>query len=685
MATSRDILESARARYAETKRAAEMNISEHMLRSSRLLKQVRSVTDGNHYRFPQTQMSYIHSLQGIQTTLSDVDMPSGRLYPGDRFQTSCGMDTSSGTSLSTSHSSTGSTGTTTLCSSTWSHSVIGRKQMTQAAWISQSSTVHTNLSKISNWEDHVKIPEILLTDPADILCGNKSAYSKDESEEKDKLSQLLNDTSYEIALEADVTNSYRNRAMFSQHVASSLGYCKGDTSHGALCGVTSNHALVDSIVGETCAGLENLSHEWNAARGAGVRLSGPQNGPLPSFKDSCDDQTLSSIDTLYMKTFGVRSGLLGDDNNHNLTHALLQINEKDKAREAELAPKMCTTRPPVKDSTAPKELPSATKKADFNTSPLSTEHSGPMNPFDHVNILSEDKFRIKLHKMSDFNKHFTPASRSRGTDVDIQTDMEPESQKESLDPLKRESKIKVVYAGRNEQLAGLGTRPQVIQHSATEIASDASAAAIISNVMPRLVEVPTATVDSTTTEWEEPNDIRTRRAQHRAELAIMDDAEQHKWKSRHAPLYERMRQNERCGVRMSMLCRGGRRGGSRLTHGSPRDVDTTSEHSMEEPNLIYESPSNKIHNLANEAKPTVVDPGLSDSPRMVRGYYGYDDEPGIHHISSSQFFAPSKPEVVIPNKPAVSAGWRDPFQDFEGWWNQHSVPLSRLREQLSIS
>ncbi|ORM39534.1 uncharacterized protein BXIN_2946 [Babesia sp. Xinjiang] len=671
MESSRDILESARARYVEAKRAAENTISEHMMRSSRLLKQVRNVGEIHPESSAQSQMSYMRSLQSLGATMSDADMAVGPIPTYRRG--------------------------TVSCSTSWSSSDSGRKQMTQAAWISQSSTVHSNLSKISNWEDPVKIPEILLTDPADILCGKKSA-TKDEDEAKDKLSELLNDTSYEIALEADVSDATRNTAMFSQHVASSLNYFKGDASSaGKLFGVTTNRELMDSLVSETCAGLEHLSHEWNVARGTGARLVEPQVVPVRAIRDSCDESTLSNIDDLYMKTFGMRSGLLGNDNNHTLTHALLHISEKDKSREAELAPKMCTTRPPVKAAAARKTSVSPAAKAGSSVTSISSESNGPVNPLDHVNILCEDKLAIRLHKMSDFNPPFTHMSGTSGTDVEVQADIVSMPKSEKSDPLNSGSKIKVVYAGRDDDLSVLGRGSLIIQPSSAELASESSASALVSNVKPRLSKEellsPTPTVR---TPEPQPADVRTRRALHREQLAKYEDEQHHRWREQHAPLYDKMRLNERCGVRMSMLCRGGRRGGSRLSHAS-RPVEAPTTVNAEDTSLIYESPSNKLQRTSSvksvkEEVAPMLELGTCDSPRIVRGYYGYDDDPGLQLRTARSgkvrdFFATSSPRTmsIQLDKPVARSGFRDPFQDFDGWWNQHTVPLSRLREQLSIS
>nr|BAN64751.1 hypothetical protein [Babesia bovis] len=363
---------------------------------------------------------------------------------------------------------------------------------------------------------------------------------------------------------------------------------------------------------------------------------------------------------------------------------------------------MCTSRPPVTDKTAVTTPPSNPQKNDSTLASYSVEKSTHSNPLDHVNILSENKFGISLHKMSDFSRPIANISGSGGNDVKVQTDVVTPEEPVPTDNIRSNSKVKVVYAGRDEHFTVFGAIPQITQPTASEIASNIQAEAIVSTIQPRLPEGYMSGRSSPDMDDRRFDlDVRSRREKHRADFATREHEEHERWRARHAPLYAQIRDNERCGYRMSMLCRGGKRGGSRLTHGSSRYAKDDLDNSKvtlpdEDTSLIYESPSKKIRSKAEAVTPQPVTASLpnaevDDYPRMVRGYYGYDDEPGaegdsINEVPPEDFFANMYSSSFKSNdRISIQSGCSDPFSDFEGWWNQHSVPLSRLREQLSIS
>ncbi|GIX62648.1 tol-pal system protein YbgF [Babesia caballi] len=705
MESTRGQVEIARARYADTKRAAENAISEHMSRSSRLIRQVKASIGGMHPEMSaKSQGSYLRSLQtgcsaaSDDGTHADADAAISLHVPTFYRQGAASPAPAS------------------------SASDRKPKHMTQAMWISQTSTVHSNLSKISSWEDNVKIPEILLTDPADVLCGKKVGCEDENEEGKDTLSKLLNDTSYEMALEADISNSFGSANLFSQHLASVVNYSKvTPAASDAGQSASPNQAIIGALVGDTCRGLESLTHEWQTLKGAGARIVDSNAASLRAIKESCDEATLSDIDALYLKTFGTRSGLLDGDKAHTLTHALLHINEMDKHREAELAPKMCATPPPTVPGPASKAAVPPSVAAGSAAPAATSETRGTVNFMESINILREDKLGIRLHKMSDFNRPFTHASGTGGTNVEVQTEAVAMPESRPVDQLKSAGKVKVVYSGTVDRVPGLYKGPVKVEPSAVEKAANSTASELVANVQPRLPDPSPRSKAPATTNGAEPilrdlalpRDVRTRREMYQAQLLKMTEAEQRRWQAQRAPLYAQMRLNERCGVRMSELCRGGRRGGSRLTHGSPllrapmRDGDSprSSDADSSPPeHLRYESPSNKLRK-ATPAAASAVDSSF-DSPRVVRGYYGYDDlsegQQGPRRaILSKDFYAtPASRCSPVPSKlraePAkgaagaraaapLSAGRQNPFKDFDGWWNEHSIPLRRLREQLSIS
>ncbi|GBE60257.1 hemolysin secretion D, putative [Babesia ovata] len=697
MESSGDILKRARARYADAKLAAESTMSEHMSRSSSLLRQFQGRINGMQpHMSTRTQMSYVRSLKGGSGAATD-DNPSA-------YDNTLNMPMFCNQAQ---------------LSSSWPSTRHTPKQMTQAMWISQTATVHSNISEISNWEDTVKIPEILMTDPADVLCGKTTALNKSQDEERDTLSELLKDTSYEMALEADVGNSHRAAPMFSQHVASVVDYAKTTpTSTDPKRDTVANQPLLSTLVNDTCTRLEGLTREWQPAKGSGARLVDANGGLLKVLNDSCDDNKLSDIDSLYLKTFGTRSGVSNSDKGYTLTHALLHINQLDNNREAELAPKICVVRPLNEVSATRKaSTPSRLPTAGAVTPPPLSETVGPSNLLESVNILCEDKYAVRLHKMSDFNRSFAHVGAKNGSDVEIQTDAVSMPEPKSADPLKSASKVKVVYSGNVDRIPGSGEDSMTIRPSNHEVAAEKSASAIISNVKPRLPDPSTSHGSPIPLNRNPipPLDVRARRDVYRGCLDMLDEAERRRWQQKRAPLYEKMRDMERCGMRMSAVCRGGRRGGSRLTHGahlasSPQEIASTSPTTKNADNsppstLIYESPSNRIRQQQEAAAtvaPSVQQQAKVDSPRIARGYYGYDDMPAMRvkptqRVHTREFFAtpanrPSSPRAAnlksavkgVAAPPAVASG-HNPFEDFDGWWNQHSVPLSTLRQQLSIS
>ncbi|CDR94566.1 hypothetical protein, conserved [Babesia bigemina] len=696
MESSADVLQRARARYADAKLAAESIMSEHMSRSSSLLKQFQGrLIAMQPHMSTKSQQSYLRSLKCGSGAPTDDNPCSSDKTP--KLPTFCNQD---------------------ALSSSWPSSSHAPKHMTQAAWISQTATVHSKISEISYWDDAVKIPEILMTDPADVLCGKTTALKKSHDEERDTLSELLKDTSYEMALEADVDNSHRAAQTFSQHVASVVDYSKSTpTSTEPRRDSVASQPLLGTLVNDTCTRLEGLTREWQPAKGAGTRLVDANGGLLRVLKDSCEDNKLYDIDSLYLKTFGTRSGVFNSDKGYTLTHALLHINQLDNSREAELAPKICVVRPLNEVSATRKATaPSRLATAGAVTPPPLSETAGPSNLLESVNILCEDKYAVRLHKMSEFNRSFAHVSGKGGSDVEIQTDLVSLPEPKSADPLKSAGRVKVVYSGNADRVPGLWEDVKTIAPSNNEVAAEASATALVSNVRPSLSEpsngrapTPTEPVPA------QPPDVRARRDAYRSCLDLLDESERRSWQQKRAPLYDRMRAVERCGMRMSAVCRGGRRGGSRLTHGAPPAssaqetawVSPTAKLTDNSPpsTLIYESPSERIRkqqeaeSLVAPSVPQQVELG---SPRFTRGYYGYDDMPAIKAKSAqlldgSDFFAtpgrrPSSPRagnlksaVKGPKRsPAVASG-HNPFEDFDGWWNQHSIPLSSLRQQLSIS
>ncbi|KAK1936018.1 hypothetical protein X943_000968 [Babesia divergens] len=722
MGSSNDILESARLRYLQAKCDTDDTICKHMSLSKGLLKQVRSSINAlNHGFITQTQSSYIRSLNSSCSTMADDGDFSAAVVdelPLPKF----------------------------------SHSAAspppGVKQMTQASWIAQASTVHSNLSKISNWEDDVKIPEIFLTDPADVLCDSNAVFTKDHEEAKDMLSQLLNDTSYEIALEADISNSYRNGNLFSTNMASVLDYTK-NTDVSAK--PAANRELVNTLINDTYKGLENLCHEWPIAKGSMLRGTYTTGDTSVTSHDVNNESKFSNIDALYMKTFGTRSGVLNNEKNHALTHALLHINEMDKNKEAELAPKMRTIHFPKKSDNSDKKSPARLSSSESNGGSISSESAAGANLHRGINVLTENKFGINLHKLSDFERSFSQRTKAVGESIEVQTDDIIPAEPVNSDPLKSHGNVRVVYSGKKDQLPGPCDMVPKSQISATQEATETSAEQLITGVRPSLTS-PSVYPDAPfASESKREPSIHERRELYRRQMLERDAEAAHLWREQHAPLYAHMQLNERSGVRMSALCRGGRKGGSRLTHSVARDHgsslrslphspsrshagrngfgedsstlanldDTSSNMVYESPsgrghtspqNLVYESPSSKVHvspSLPTTEVPIImsksaVEELMADSPRVVRGYYGYDDIPGSGENgtalpSDGPFFATKsmKKAVLRQHKPSnapyrspkgfVAAPAYNPFKDFEGWWKQHSIPLGGLREQLSIS
>lgn len=642
-----NVVDNARMRYLQAKNDMESLIFGHMSLSTRLLRHVRSSVNALYNGFTtHSQSTYVRSLNANQNAAADdleepMDIMNGFMLPS--FPHRGDM------------------------------SVSNTKQMTQAEWITQTSTVHSSLSKIACREDPVKIPEILLTDPADVLSDTKAVLQKDQKEEKDMLSKLLDDTSYEIALEADITNSYRNASLFASNMASVLDYTKTEEPREA-CGV--GRQMVNTMVNDTFRGLETLSHEWPTTK---VVVAKPNDTPLgPSDKlNEEEKEKVSNIETLYMKMFGTKSGLLNSDKNHKLTHALLHINEMDRKKEAELAPKMCTTKPTKEGDKAIKSQNVRFTSSDGVASYSHNENKENINILEGITILSADRFGIKMNKMSDFERSFLQQKYPKGQSVEVQTEEQMPPQLVEEETPQKYGNIRVVYSGKKNMIPGIREIAPRSQMSASQTAADTLASGLVDNVEPRLLDTnrgPPIAEDYTAPSVRHIP-VLERREMYQKQLLEMEKADRERWREMHHPLYEKIHFNERCGLRMSGICRGGRKGGSRLTRrattigdeygssslklpitesideskegeGKFDDLGNSSDHPStliyESPSarvnrkqsLVYESPSSKMASLTRKdsklASPRKLgtDNYSVNAPFVTRGYYGYDDLAG---------------------------------------------------------
>ncbi|KAK2195794.1 hypothetical protein BdWA1_002388 [Babesia duncani] len=280
---------------------------------------------------------------------------------------------------------------------------MSSKQQSQAEWLRRAKIVHSELSKTNNWEDDVRIPEILLTDPGDVLCGNKSTHAAAEGAEQDNLSKLLRDNSYEKIIEADVSKSKVSAKPLSYEIAAMLNFKK--------CGGNGSQATVtEKIIDETCRGLDVLTH------GIGAEIN---NLTIPKG----DDVGHISIEDLCINEFSANSGIMlptipTSSSSYDLTHTLVHMNQQDKVREAELAPKICaiyesTSKAPEKsdvhaNTALPKSMPG-------NTNFI------VVNPLESVTVFRDTGFGLKGYRLDAFDQKFSGTSAITKPSVQLQT------------------------------------------------------------------------------------------------------------------------------------------------------------------------------------------------------------------------------------------------------------------------
>nr|PVC50763.1 hypothetical protein MACL_00002043 [Theileria orientalis] len=635
MEDSKSLVERTKNKFYETKSLVDAKLGDHLNRSRSLLSDVNSSLRKS------TSEDHAHSQRYFPEAF--VPFKSTSASDGLRLDSSdplrCNTRMVSPTYLSKKNSALGMSETP--------------RHVTQATWILKTSNVTCNLSNNQVEDEQEKTPEILLKDPADLLRGESVIETKYE----DKLTELLRDKSFEKA-EAKTVPTGSNSSM-SYDIVSSLDLPKRTLNNKNVYG---SSEFVNSFLNNSYNDLESLTQMLGSNN---ANLSNPSNF-YNNFSKNCDDtkNRLSHLDEMFTEEFVNNSGVDFNEQLDTLTNTLLKLNEQDKIKETELAPKVLVSEEGQKRVNTPrkvefKQTPRISKDA---TSGLETDLLSSFT------IIRDDRTGRKMCRLSDFDKKFRASGKSSSS-VEVQT----ESYSKETEPVvkKHNTNVKVVYRNANEG--------NVLTNRADNLKKqDLYAQKLLSNLKSKLEmrledhKEPQLSGDDNEEKQGIEGDIFYKVKEYNDRIAVEEREKMSRWRAQREPMYELINYNRRLGLRNSTMCRGGRRNSGILHSSRPRntineDVDK----------LYYISPSNRKivenddyygYDLAEE---DLVN--QSRSKDQTVGTYQRDSTASYYNDDSAGAF-----DTQVDDKNAL-----DPIDNFDSWWRANTKELNMFRAKLT--
>ncbi|UKJ88164.1 hypothetical protein MACJ_000607 [Theileria orientalis] len=634
MEDSKSLVERTKNKFYETKSMVDAKLGDHLNRSRSLLSDVNSSLrkstseESSHSQryFPEAFVPF-KSTGAIDSLRSDSSDPLR-----------CNTRMVSPTYLSKKNSALGMSETP--------------RHVTQASWILKTSNVTCNLSNNQVEDEQEKTPEILLKDPADLLKGESVIETKYE----DKLTELLRDKSFEKA-ETKTTPAGSNSSM-SYDIVSSLDLPKRTLDNKDVYG---SSEFVNSFLNNSYNDLESLTQILGSSN---ANLSNPSNF-YNNFSKNCDDtkNRLSQLNEMFTEEFVNNCGVDFNQQLNTLTNTLLKLNEQDKIKETELAPKVLVNEESQKKANEPrrvefKQTPRISKDA---TSGLETDlHST-------FTIIREDRTGRKMCRLSDFDKKFRASGKSSSS-VEVQT----ESQSREPEPVvkKHNTNVKVVYRSSNEGNVLANRADDLKKH-------DVYAQKLLSNLKSklemRLEDYKGAQLsDNDERKQGIENDIFDEVKEYNDRIAMKEREKMCRWRAQREPIYDLMNYNLKLGIRNSTMCRGGRRN-TRILHTS-RPRNTINE-SVDQ--LYYISPSNrKIVENDDYYGYDLTEEDLVNQNRSYNRAMGANQYVSTMNYDNNDDGGDF--DIHVDNKEEF-----DPIDNFDNWWRANTKELNMFRDKLT--
>ncbi|UKK00568.2 hypothetical protein MACK_000642 [Theileria orientalis] len=634
MEDSKSLVERTKNKFYETKNLVDAKLGDHLNRSRSLLSDVNSsLKKSTSEESSHSQRYFPEAFVPFKST-STIDS----FRPDNSDPLRCNTRMVSPTYLSKKNSALGMSETP--------------RHVTQATWILKTSHVTCNLSNNQVEDEQEKTPEILLKDPADLLKGESVIETKYE----DKLTELLRDKSFEKAETKDVPAG--SKSSMSYDIVSSLDLPKRTLNNKNVYG---SSEFVNSFLNNSYNDLESLTQMLGSNN---ANLSNPSNF-YNNFSKNCDDtkNRLSQLNEMFTEEFVNNSGVDFNEQLDTLATTLLKLNEQDKLKEIELAPKVMVNEESQKKVNEPrkvefKQTPRISKDA---TSGLETDLLGSFT------IIRDDRTGRKMCRLSDFDKKFRTSGKSSSS-VEVQT----ESYSKEPEPVvkKHSTNVKVVYRNSNEGNVLTSRADDLKKH-------DVYAQKLLSNLKSKLEmrledDEGEYLSDDGEQKQSRERDIFDEVKEYNDRIAIKEREKMSRWRAQREPIYDLMNYNLKLGIRNSTMCRGGRRN-TRILHSS-RPRNTINENVDQ---LYYISPSNR---------------------KIVENddYYGYDftEEDLVNgNRSNNKTVATNQYDSTMNYDNDDSAGdfdievddkdEFDPIDNFDNWWRANTKELNMFRDKLT--
>ncbi|EKX73791.1 conserved hypothetical protein [Theileria equi strain WA] len=621
MESQDSLVDRNRKKFYETKKNVENRLQEHLSRSRNLLSQLYFGSDA--YK------------QGF--TAHGKANSSGQFSPQDYIPKPTASDEEDSTNVPSSYDEKRLFVENNLPSD--------GIHKTQATWLLQSSNVACNLP--SSKVDDVKIPEILLTDPRDLLLGKYESVFKMDSN-SDTLTQLLNSDGKlnkddKRSLTSDNKNSNYIYGKSSFDIISTLDFAKVVRSRDT------NEQALDQMLNEACKELESLACNV---------LDDPKSFNISDVDVKPENwmgesETTAGLDETLTKKFEENFERDFSKENNLLTQALFHISEQDKVREAEMAPKARIVREETEEEKEKEPEIEMQENKQLNWKNVS--HGLETDLLGSFTIIKEGKLGRKMYRLSDFNRNYHGSTGLNTVSVETQTEIKGQTPAESSEkPIRPNVRVKYISTDA-WQPSYLPEEKSIVKQE------DLYAQQIIHNRHPNIGDGYAVTKvlkyrrerqDQEFANGEKLRISHARRDSIKKELMEKEKEEMKEWRLQKKQIYERMHLNRKSGMHGFMLCRGGKHRSS--------IVHSTNLIAKEEE--FYESPSNK----------------------QGGNCYGYDDtdllpEKNLIKYPKTPFKLPAEKDIPHSKKTLFNT-----ISNFDQWWRTNTIKPNLTVNQLSL-